>query len=213
MAPTDWRQHFLESTRGRIVARLRRGPATVDELARAVGLTDNGIRVHLATLERDGWIHAEGVRRAEGPGKPATLYVLPPEAERLLSAAYRPLLLALLAALLARETPARVRSLLKDAGRRLGAELGDAGPGRAADRAVRLLEDLGGAAEVEERRHGRFVVRGLGCPLGEAVALDPGVCSAVTALLAGALHADVRETCDRSGRPRCCFEVRPLRSA
>lgn len=209
MAPSDWSQRFLESTRGRIVARLRRGPATVEELARAVGLTENGIRVHLATLERDGWIHAEGVRRAEGPGKPATLYVLPREAEHLLSAAYRPLLLALLASLVEQEKPARVRSLLKDAGRRLGALLADGAGGRPPDRAVRVLEALGGAAEVEERRNGRFVVRGLGCPVGEAVAVDPGVCSAVTALLAGALHAEVKETCDRSGRPSCCFEVRP----
>ena len=213
MAPTDWSRRFLHSTRGRIVTRLRRGTATVEELAAAVGLSENGVRVHLATLERDGWIHAEGVRRAEGPGKPATLYALPAEAEQLLSAAYRPLLLALLTALVDREKPARVRSLLKDAGRRLGAELGHAGPGRTADRAMRLLEALGGAAEVEERRNGRFVLRGLGCPLGEAVAVDSGVCSAVTALLAGALHAEVREACDRSDRPRCCFEVRPLPSS
>ncbi len=51
---TSLDQKFLESTRGRIVALLRRSGRTVEELARALGLTDNGARAHLATLERDG---------------------------------------------------------------------------------------------------------------------------------------------------------------
>jgi predicted ArsR family transcriptional regulator len=45
---------FFESTRGRIVALLRRTGLTVDELAQELGLTANGVRAHLATLERDG---------------------------------------------------------------------------------------------------------------------------------------------------------------
>ena len=209
MAPLDWSQRFRESTRGRIVARLRRGLATVEELARAVGLTENGIRVHLATLERDGWIRGEGVRRAEGPGKPATLYRLAPEAEPLLSSAYRPMLLALLGVLYDREKPAQLRALLRETGRRLGAELAQAGsPGqKTADRIAAILGAMGGEVEVEEEGRGRLMVRGLGCPVSEAVRITPAACSAVTALLEGALDASVIECCDRSGSPRCCFEV------
>lgn len=209
MTAPDWSRRFLESTRGRIVTRLRRGRATVEELAAAVGLTENGVRVHLATLERDGWIHAEGVRRTRGPGKPATLYRLSPPVESLLSNAYRPLLLAVLAVLAEGPEPSRVASVLRRAGRRLAAQLGDGGEGRLSERASRLLELLGGAVEVSEPKRGPISVVGLGCPVGEAVAVEPKVCQAVTALLSAALGAKVTEQCDRTDRPCCRFEITP----
>ncbi len=209
MAPLEWSQRFRASTRGRLVSRLRRGPATIEELARSVGLTENGIRVHLATLERDGWIRAEGVRRGEGPGKPATVYGLAPEAEPLLSSAYRPMLLALVGVLYDREKPAKVRALMRETGRRLGAELArSSDPAQSpADRVAAILGALGGEVEVVESGRGRLSVRGHGCPVGEAVRITPATCGAVTALLEGALGARVVERCDRTGSPRCCFEV------
>ena len=205
--PREWSRGFLVSTRGRIVSRLRRGAATVEELAELLGLTDNGVRVHLATLERDGWIHAAGVRRGEGPGKPATLYGLNPEAEAMLSSAYRPLLLALLGALAEREDPRRIETLMRDAGRRLALELGGFARGNPRERIVRLLESLGAAVEVHEGKRGEYHVAGAGCPVGAAVTVEPKVCRAVTAMLAGALDAAVTEHCDRSGVPCCRFDV------
>jgi hypothetical protein len=35
----------------------------------------------------------------------------------------------------------------------------------------------------------------------------PTVCLAVESFLAEALGANVRECCDRDGKPRCCFEI------
>ena len=209
MPPLDWSQRFRDSTRGRIVSRLRRGSATVEELAAAVGLTANGIRVHLATLERDGWIRAEGVRRGSGPGKPAAVYILAAEAEPLLSSAYRPLLLSLLSVLAETEKPAKLRTLLRETGRRLAGELagGLEDVDTMAERVSAILSALGGEVEVEEGRRGSLVVRGLGCPVGEAVRVVPGACGAVAALLEGAIDAKVSEQCDRSGSPRCRFEV------
>jgi len=64
---------ILETTRGRVVTLLRRGGMTTDELAGALGLTDNAIRAHLATLERDGFVQAQGERRDGRIGKPATV--------------------------------------------------------------------------------------------------------------------------------------------
>jgi predicted ArsR family transcriptional regulator len=62
-------------------------------LAKAVGLTNNGVRAHLATLERDGVVRQGGtVRPASGGGKPAYVYELTSEAERLFPRAYEPLL-------------------------------------------------------------------------------------------------------------------------
>lgn len=180
----------------------------MEQLAAAVGLTANGIRVHLATLERDGWIRVDGVRRAAGPGKPAALYIVAPEAEHLLSSAYRPLLLALLAELAETEKPAKLRALLRQTGRRIAAELaGELDAGTTAERVTAIIATLGGEVEIEEGRRGSLVVRGLGCPVGEAVRVAPGACGAVAALLEGALDARVIEHCDRSGSPRCRFEV------
>ena len=85
-----WDRKFFESTRGRLVTLLRRAGFTVDELARELGLTNNGVRAHLATLERDGIVRQSGVvRRESGGGKPAYLYELTPEAEELFPKALR----------------------------------------------------------------------------------------------------------------------------
>src|ERR671928_1702040 len=81
MAGARWDKRFFASTRGRIVALLRRTARTVDELAAALDLTDNAVRAHLATLERDGLVEQQGVRR--GAGKPAAAYALTLEAEHL----------------------------------------------------------------------------------------------------------------------------------
>src|SRR3712207_7925006 len=44
-----WDKRFFESTRGRIVTLLRRSGRTVEELARALGLTDNGVQDRKST--------------------------------------------------------------------------------------------------------------------------------------------------------------------
>src|SRR5713226_3364089 len=86
MSQLHWNQHFFASTRGQIVTLLRRGSRTVDELAQALNLTDNAVRAHLATLERDGFVRQRGVRR--GSSKPAYVYDVNPEAESLFPKAY-----------------------------------------------------------------------------------------------------------------------------
>src|SRR5437660_5275336 len=86
MPRLQWNQRFFASTRGRIVMLLRRSSRTVDELALDLSLTDNAVRAHLATLERDGLVHQSGARR--GGSKPASLYALSAEAEQLFPRAY-----------------------------------------------------------------------------------------------------------------------------
>lgn len=54
MPRLNWKQRFFESTRGRIIMLLRRASRTVEEVAQELDLTDNAVRAHLTTLERDG---------------------------------------------------------------------------------------------------------------------------------------------------------------
>jgi predicted ArsR family transcriptional regulator len=200
---------FFETTRGQIVSALRRGTATVDELARVVGLTDNGVRAHLATLERDGLVRQAGVRRGEGAGKPATLYEIHPDAEPALSRAYAPVLVALLDELAERIPEEQRNAIMSDVGRRLAHAApapGSADLEKRVRAAAALLNSLGGETQVE-RRQGALAIRGCGCPLSAATARRPEVCRAVQTLLTEIIGAPVREQCDRDGRPQCRFEV------
>ena len=204
----DLSGRFFETTRGRVLAHLRRGPATVEELASALDLTDNAIRAHLTTLDRDGLIRQTGVRRGPGAGKPAAVYELAAEAETRLSRAYAPVLTALLDELGAALPAPEAEALIRKAGSRLGA----AAPARAAaleervGEAAALLNELGGDVTIE-REPGGMRLRGSGCPLAAAVSRHPEACRALQGLLAEFTGTPVVLCCEREPRPRCCFLV------
>ena len=201
-----WDKRFLATTRGRIVALLRRKTRTVDELASALGLTDNGVRAHLATLERDGLVRQQGVRR--GAGKPAYAYELTADAERLFPRPYPLVLRTLLDVLAERSNPEEVEAHMREVGRRLATGLGGEGADQRARvmAAVVVLNELGGLAELEEE-DGRMVIRGYSCPLAEVVPGHPEVCRLAESLLTELVGSSVSEHCDRSEPARCCFEV------
>ena len=205
-------ERILESTRGKVLALLRRGGMTTDDLAEALGLTDNAVRAHLATLERDGFIQPQGERREGRVGKPAVLYQIAPDAEPLFSKAYLPLLTSLLAALGERFSRGELDGLLADVGTRLAAGAGHAS-GNLSQRvqaASDLLNQLGGLSTVEEIEAGeRYLIESRGCPVGVAVKERPEVCEAIVALLSELTGARVSSCCERTGRPSCCFKVEP----
>ncbi len=202
-------EKFFESTRGQIVTLLRRSGRTVEDLARALSLTDNGVRAHLAILERDGIVRQRGsVRRSSGGGKPAYVYELTQEAEDLFPKAYEPALRRLLDVLSDQLGPEEAEALLRSVGRRLAEEHSV----RATDArarlevAVEVLNELGGLAELEER-DGALVIRGYSCPLAGVTPDHPEVCRMAETLIAELAGVPVHERCDRGERPRCCFEI------
>jgi predicted ArsR family transcriptional regulator len=206
---TNRDEKFFESTRGRMVTLLRRSGRTVEELARALGLTDNGIRAHLAVLERDGIVRQRGsVRRGSGGGKPAYVYELTLEAEDLFPKAYEPTLRRLLDVLAERLGPEESEALLRSVGRRLveGRTVPTHGTRARLEEAVGVLNELGGLAELEEQ-DGTLVIQGYSCPLAAVTPDHPEVCRLAEALVAEVAGVPVHERCDRSERPRCCFEV------
>ncbi len=200
---------FFESTRGQIVRLLRRARHTVDELATELGLTNNAVRAHLASLERDGMVRTDGVRRLPGAGKPATVYEIDPRVEPLLSRAYVPLLNAVLGSLGASLPPEQLRAVMGDVGHRLAAAhhplVAEDFPTRVR-MAAEVLAELGAEATVEQTGD-TITIRGCSCPVSAAVAERPEVCRALQVLLADLTGAKVEERCDRSDRPQCCFEL------
>ena len=199
---------FRRSTRGKVLELLRRSERTIEELAAALGLTDNAIRAQLSALERDGLVRQHGVRRGPGAGKPALVYTLSNDAEVKMSQAYAPVLGALLEELAGQMTEAQLEALLMAVGRRIAAGSARATGNRETrvNSAVELLNALGGDARVEKSGE-NYLIRGCGCPLSSAVARRPETCSAVQSLLSEVIGASVVESCERGTRPNCCFTV------
>ena len=203
-----WGERFLDSTRGQVVQLLRRGEATVNELAAKLGLTDNAIRAHLNTLGRDGLVEEAGKRA--GVRKPESVYALTPEAEQLFPKAYHVLVGQLIEVLERRLSPGEVEQILREVGRDLAAAQARNYEGKPfSDRvqqALQTLGSMGGLAELEEHE-GELIIQGCSCPLGEAVREHPEVCRLAETLLTEIVGAPVREMCERDGTPRCVFRI------
>jgi len=174
-------ERYFESTRGQVVTLLRRSDHTVEELARALGLTDNGIRTHLVILERDGIVRQRGsVRSSSGGGKPAYVYELTVEAEDLFPKAYEPAFRRLLDVLSDQLGPEGSEALLRSVGRRLAEEHSTRADGAHVrlETAVEVLNSLGALAALEDR-DGAVVIRGYSCPLAGVTPDHPEVCRMV----------------------------------
>jgi predicted ArsR family transcriptional regulator len=206
MPDSQWRQRLLATTRGRVLSLLRWSPRTVNELAAALGLTDNAVRIHLSSLERDGLIEQQGVRRAVG--KPAHVYGLTGEAESLFPKAYSAVLSEILAYVKEEQGSAALDTFMKAVGRRAGERVraGDADLRTRVDAAADVLADLGGLVEVEESP-AEIRIRGFSCPLSAIAGAHPEACALAAELVGGVVGSQVVECCDRSGAPRCSFRI------
>ena len=200
-------KRFFESTRGQIVTILRGAPCTVDDLAAKLSLTDNAVRAHLSTLERDGLVRQSGLRR--GPRKPHFTYVLTDEADRLFPKAYDALLNQLIAVLKTRLSPSEIEDALREVGRSMAATAPSTQSANLKSRvqgALKVLEAIGGAAEIVEHDD-KLMIQSSSCPLAAAVSVHPEVCQLAESLVAEIVQAPVQEQCDRTGRPKCRFEI------
>jgi predicted ArsR family transcriptional regulator len=203
-----WRRRLLASTRGKILALLRADSHTVNELAEALELTDNAVRAHLTSLERDGLIQQLGMR--PGFRKPHILYSLTGEAEYLFPTAYGPLLRHVLAVIGRRLPSQELRTSLREVGRTAAMEHLDQIKGKTPNQRIEIalsaLNALGGEATVQEKEGRRFIY-GNGCPLSAATAHHPEACLIVEALLSEIIGIPVKEHCHHGEAPRCRFEI------
>lgn len=203
------RQQLLDTGRGRIVSLLQRGPLTVDDIALKLELAASGVRAQITAMERDGVVQRVGKR--PGTTRPSQVFELTAEVEQLLSRAYIPVLTQLVD-VFADGLPARqVDALFKETGRKLAGQLSPArlsGTLRSRVTAASHLlnEQLGAVTHVE--RNGGYIIRGEGCPLSALTGKHPAVCRAMESLVKEVVGASVRECCERTQRPRCCFEIK-----
>jgi DeoR family transcriptional regulator, suf operon transcriptional repressor len=203
------RKQLLDTSRGRIVALLRTGGLTADDMARQLGLTRSAVRIQISAMARDGVVRKSGKR--PGTTRPSHVFELTPEVEQLLSKAYIPLLTHLVG-VFAEALPAdQLEALLRRTGKGLARELSQ---GRRVSGGVKsrvaavsqmMNEHLGAMTRVES--NGGIVMRGAGCPLAALTGKHRGVCLAMESLVTEIVGVPVRECCDRHERPQCCFEI------
>ena len=208
MKPQRWRERLLESTRGQILAMLRVEARTVNELAAALKLTDNAVRAHLISLERDGLIQRQGSRR--GTRKPHASYGLTADAEQIFPKAYGLLLSHLMLSISKRLSSRELRASMREVGRSLAKEhrpeLTKKSRTLRLTAALDLLKKLGGAVALH-KTDGKTLIRGKSCPLAAITAHYPDACLIVEALLTEMMGVPVKEHCTHGEPPRCCFEV------
>jgi predicted ArsR family transcriptional regulator len=199
-------KRFFDSTRGRIVALLRGTTKTVNELAEELDLTDNAVRAHLLSLERDGLVVQTGLQR--GVRKPHFAYELTPEADKIFPKAYDAIVNSLITVLKDRLASPDLEDVLREVGRSLaGNQASDGDLESRAGQALVALEAIGGSARLE-RDGEKLLIKSGSCPLAAAVAEHPEVCQLAEALLSEIVGAQVREQCDRENAPRCRFEIK-----
>jgi predicted ArsR family transcriptional regulator len=208
MKGQSFRERLLDSTRGQILTLLRSAPRTVNDLAAALNLTDNAVRAHLISLERDGLVQREGMQ--PGVRKPHVSYGLTADAEQVFPKAYGPLLNHFLETVSKRLTTRDLNASLREVGRTVAREFLQALPKetRAAPLAgaLEVLKELGGAASLHEEG-GKQFIRGNNCPLSAVTAHHPEACIIAEALLSELIGVPVKERCTHGAEPRCCFEV------
>jgi len=176
-------------------------------MAATLGLTGNGVRLHVESLEREGLI--ERVGSVRGASKPSVRYGLSPAGRRVFSRAQSTLLGGILDAL-----PARPRlALLARVGRRLARAV-PVGRGTFPERLNGVLDafrSLGGDPVLE--RNGRIThVSMHHCPLADVVAGHPEACAFGRALVEEVTGARVEGRCVHGTRPRCHFEIESSRA-
>jgi predicted ArsR family transcriptional regulator len=186
---------------------LRRARRTVKELAEALGLAENAVRVHLAAMQRSGLVEQD-VRRTPGAGKPAYEYRLSPQAQSMFPVAHGVVLDSLLSEMESEMSPADYERQLRAAGRRMASRYPvTQGSMRARlEEVVGVLDNLGGLLEIEEEDNA-FLLCGYSCPLFTMPQAHPGVCNVLEEMLTSIVGVPVRARCERGDQVACKFEV------
>ncbi len=209
MERTGWNKRLLASTRGRILALLRGENRTVNELAAALDLTDNAVRAHLLSLERDGLVQQHGIK--PGKRKPHAAYGLSIEAEHIFPKAYGPLLAHFVTVISNRLNRRALRATMREVGRAVAADHLERWKGRGRGERIKaaldLLDDLGGSAKFEESEGKQFIHGRNGCPLAAVTASHPEACLIVESLLSKVIGVPAKKCCEYGETPRCCFEL------
>ncbi len=196
----------LNSPAGKVLAQLRHGAMTVEELGKALRITDNAVRNQLRKLEGGQLVTRSGVR--PGTSKPSILYAISPEGEIQFSTIYLPVLTQFMREAEGQCTGKQLGSFMTATGKSLAKRYPRPSGGieNRVNAAARLLKSFGGLAEVRVR-DGILVIQSKACPLAALTSEHAAACKVLESLLREYVSAPVKTCCDRNEVPRCCFEI------
>jgi predicted ArsR family transcriptional regulator len=201
---------FFESTRGKIVAALRRRhAASALELAKEFGLSANAVRQQLLFLERNGYVAERPVKR--GATKPTFEYSLTPRADELFPQSYDRMLNAVLRAVRSSFGDQGVKMIFDKLGEETAAKLaprlkqGDTR--KRTEELALVLRGNGVDVEVVERE-GVLELREHNCPYAKTVQENPEVCSLIHRVLEESMPgAPVQIESLATGGDACRFRI------
>ena len=201
---------FFQSTRGRIVAALRRRRASALELAEEFELSANAVRQQLLLLERDGYVVERAVKR--GPTKPTYEYSLTPEGEAIFPQQYDRILNAVLREIRESYGPDAVEAIFTRLGERsalnIGRRTAGKGPRAKVEALASILREQGVEADVIDIAGG-FELREHNCPYAKAVSEHPEICSVIHAAMDTTMPGKPLQIESlATGGVACRFEIR-----
>lgn len=204
-------ERFFKTTRGRIVAELRRlGSASAADLARGFGLSPNAVRQQLVVLERDGLVIERPVRR--GPTKPTLEFSLTKEADGLFPQRYDRLLSTVLREVRRHYGDAGVQQIFSSISDRAVERAKRSVTGnRAEERVAQLTELLQKDGVVAEYSliDGGFALHEHNCPYSEVAKQHPEMCHVVHHMIDETIGGEMQQTESlATGGKECRFEMK-----
>jgi predicted ArsR family transcriptional regulator len=188
-----------------------KGPMSVNEMAKNLGITEMAIRRHLNTLERDGLIEAKLIRQAMG--RPMHSYSLTLLADDLFPKNYHQLTLELLGELDSEEVSNPVGQLFEGRKQKLVQKYKGRMEGKAlVDRVAELAEiqnNNGYMVKWETDPAGHYVFTEYNCPIAHVAKQYNEACHCELALFQNLLDANVeRAECLTKGGTKCTYLIK-----
>lgn len=181
---------------------------TMEELARALGVSKPAVHQHLTNLERDGYVSRHALVKTGG--RPSQVYALSDRGVHLFPKHYAWFSKLLLAEMLQRLGSEETESLLYQLGRQTAASLQGRLLGKTeAQRlheVVRIMEELGYQARIVEKENGPPEISAKNCVYHDLAKAHPEVCAFDLGLLDTLLEGlVVQRECMVRGGNACRF--------
>ncbi|MHB8433840.1 MAG: helix-turn-helix transcriptional regulator [Candidatus Tyrphobacter sp.] len=204
-------ERFFKTTRGRIVAELRRrGSASAADLARIFDLSPNAIRQQVVVLERDGLVLERPVRR--GPTKPTLEFSLTSEADALFPQRYDRLLSTVLREVRRQYGDSAVGKIFDSISERAVARAKRTVTAAGAEDRVSQLADLlrhDGVVAEYSLIDGGFALHEHNCPYSAVAKEHPEMCHVVHQMIDETIGGKMEQTESlATGGRECRFEIK-----